>query len=403
MRTWILAVALLTCIGTDLFAQQNDSIVGIQEKKINGATTNTGDTILLDMDKTEQEKTAVIENSSEPVSHEYKVVTVADQNRDNAETHVENTKFSLFDYGKVIAVGPCLSYFNYEEFPDNSGYIQSVKNHFQKDVLVVGAPKSTEYGALIGVNISITRVIPRSHVFIRPRFSLMLGSNTYDGSLQAQIDSTPTLSYTKVTYEPKTDTKTNIFLSGGLDLGYEFSRFRLPFAFYSGLDAKLWYRDLLGESNQQYASTVTLNEVYYWFNIPFGFYYAQPINSRVVLGVEPRFDFMFYGQMQVNQDIGYGYTFNYPAVTLGNNVSYRLEAFAQFKVRENLSLKVMPYVTFYKFGKSNTDTATVTSMFGDYGKQAFYEPASNSYLAGLVFQVAFLRNPFRQARHFVAE
>lgn len=296
--------------------------------------------------------------------------------------------FSLFNYAKIVGIGPSLSYFYYNEHVDINPIIQQYRNQHTYQPIISGTPKSTEYGAVLGFNLNTARIFPRPRLFFRSHFAMLFGiANTYDGSSQADT----TEAAGTITFSPIKDQKNNLFLSGGLDLGYAFSTVKCPWAVYSGIDAKLWYRDMTLYSQQ--SGSASSSELYYWFSVPLGALITRPVSPHLVLGCEPRIDFMFYGRMQASETSSYGGSLDFPILKLGNRASYRLDAFIQTRPSSSVSLKFGPYIMLYGFAASNTDTVTLPA--GYYGttdqRVGFMEPESASFWVGLNFQVAFLR------------
>ncbi|HUI92671.1 MAG TPA: hypothetical protein VLX68_10525 [Chitinivibrionales bacterium] len=304
-------------------------------------------------------------------------------------------RFSLFNYGKTIAVGPQASYFYYNEHIEIDPLVQQFRDQYLRSPKISGEPKSSEYGGMLGVNFGITRYLPGPHLLIRPRVALLVGmGNTYDGSEQGGVLDSAGVPV-GIEFVPHKDQKDNIFLMGGCDIGYVFTNASWPTAVYSGLDAKLWYRDMVLYSEQAYVPPgTTMSETYYWFSVPIGAVITKPLSGRWLLGIEPRVDLMFFGQMQITEDVtGSDVSYNYPAVTLGSKASFRLDLYMQTRLGSSISLKFGPYAMLYGFGKSNTDTATA-SVYGEPAeKMSFWEPASASYWIGFNLQVLFLKNP----------
>jgi hypothetical protein len=299
----------------------------------------------------------------------------------------DNRLFSLFDYGKIVAIGPSLSYFYYNEHVDINPLIQEYLNQHAYAPAIAGTPKSTEYGGVLGFNMTISRSISKPRLFVRTKFGMLFGiATTYDGSTQG--DTTKTTG--TITFSSVSDQKNNFFLSGGLDLGYVFSNMKCPWTVYTGIDAKVWYRDMT--MYKQQSSGISMSEMYYWFSVPLGAVITKPVSPSLLLGVEPRVDLMFYGKMQVSMS-GYGVSLDFPTLKLGNRASYRLDAFVQTRPGQSVSLRFGPYVMLYGFSQSNTDTVFQAS-YGGYPAQraAFCEPASASFWIGFLFQVAFLRD-----------
>ena len=292
--------------------------------------------------------------------------------------------FTLFDYGEVISFGFSLDYLYYNENVDLSEEISNFTYHFRKAPLFSGAPKSTEYGFLIGLRGGGTFYSLENKLFLRPRAAVLLGfNNTYDGSLQGQPLLNSTGDTTGISYDPYKFTKNNFFLHAGCDLGYSFPLVNFPFVIYTGLDFKLWYRDLMASQDVlYYAAGVANSETYYWLGVPLGVLVTRPVNPKLVVGMDASATVMLTGGMNVTMTAGDGSAANYPAVTLGNRTSLKLELFAQNKLSDRLAVKFAPYFMWYSFGKSNIETAT--GGIGGSDAQTFFEPSSDSYLMGFI-------------------
>jgi hypothetical protein len=395
------ALSLLFVIGTEAIAQPvtQQPAAGVESQQ-------PGDTIGVDA-----HAPAVMQPAQKPQPPRTEPVIVEpviDSGAASANNAPENQPadelppplFSLFNYGKTVAIGPVATYFYYNEYIEIDPMVQQFRGMFLRAPRIAGTPKSTEYGTVIGVNFALSRFLPGPHLLIRPRVALLLGmGSTYDGSDMGQAyDSAGTTVGIKFT--PHKDQKDNIFVMGGCDIGYAFSNAALPVAIYSGLDIKLWYRDLILYSYQGYVPPgTTMSETYYWFSIPVGAIITKPLSWRWLLGAEPRADLMFFGQMKIDESVtGSDVTYYYPALTLGSKASFRLDVFAQVRLGSSMSLKFGPYAMVYGFGKSNTDTATVSSYGLTMERVAFLEPASASYWVGFNLQAVFLKKPLRNER-----
>ncbi len=354
------------------------------------------DTTTLDLDTAKQEPVKIINpKKAQAVETPHRNVETFTEDADIVAApqpeDVDSSTFSLFNYGKIVGICPSLSYFYYNEHIVLDDLMRSFKEKNLFDPTFVGSPKSSEYGFVPGFQYSVLRYIPQSHFMIRPKIGLFLGiGTTYDGTSQAMplVSNGDTIGYE---FDPHKDNKTNLFLFTSCDLGYVFSKIKWPTALYSGIDFKLWYRDLTSSSSGS-SSSESMNEVYYWFNVPLGFIITKTVSKEILFGIEPRIDFMVYGAMQVNMSTGNSnYTIDYPAVTLGNKASYRLEAFFEFR-RKHSAIRVCPYVQIYGFGQSDTATATFTAYGSTAGKMEFLEPQSASTWYGLNLQIDFLKN-----------
>jgi hypothetical protein len=302
----------------------------------------------------------------------------------------DDESFSLFNYAKIVAVGSSLSWFYYNEHPDITPIIRQFRNLYLFQPSIIGTPKSSEYGPVMGFSLNVAHFLRKPHLFIRTRFALLLGiANTYDGSAQAVADTSGGTG--SITFSPITDRKNNIFLTAGLDVGPAFAEAKCPWTAYTGLDFKLWYRDMTFYSQQ--SSGTVASELYYWFSVPLAARIVKPVSSHTLLGVEPRVDLMFYGRMQVSENSSSSGSVGFPTLTLGNRASFRCDAFIQTRVGSSLSLRFGPSIMLYGFAQSNTDTVTMPADGGSAGyRAAFMEPASASLWIGFDFQAAFLRD-----------
>ena len=294
--------------------------------------------------------------------------------------------FSLFDYGEIISFGVSVDYLYYKEEIDISDEIQSFKDYFGRPPQIQGAPKSTEYGFLIGLHLGGQFYSLENKLWARPEVTALLGfGNTYDGSLQSQLLINGNGDTVGLEYDPYKFNKNNFFVHAGCEVGYTFSNPVAPFALYSGLDFKLWYRNLIDNQGLLYYSTNIANsETYYWLGLPLGVLLTCPVSPKLVLGLDANATFMLTGNMGVTMTSSDGTPINFPNVTLGNRTSLNIALFMEKLLNEQLSIKFSPYLSWYGFGKSNTETASAGSA-----SETFYEPPSSSYLFGatLIWEV----------------
>jgi hypothetical protein len=341
---------------------------------------------------------AVIEVGADTARQEAKPSAAAGQSEQVVRLALPpdiDAKFSLFNQRNIIGIGPSLSYFYYNEHLDIDPIIQEFRSLHTYEPAIAGTPKSTEYGAVLGFTMNSMWVFRTPSLLLRSRFAMLFGiANTYDGSSQADTSQAPGT----ITFTPIKDQKNNLFITGGIDLGYAFSTEKWPWALYSGIDAKIWYRDMTLYSQQ--LSSATSSELYYWFSVPLGALVTRPVSPHLLLGCDARIDFMFYGRMQASETSPYGGSLDFPILRLGDRASYRLDAFLQTRPSGSVSFKFGPYVMLYGFAQSNTDTVTIPG--GDYGstdqRVAFWEPESASFLVGINFQVEFLRGRPAEAK-----
>jgi len=322
-----------------------------------------------------------------------------------------------------------LSYFHYKESVDLTDDIQSFRDHYLRDPTIAGAPKSTEYGTDVGISASGSFYSWRNRLFLRPRLDLIVGiGNTYDGSTQGEpvVDSPGDT--TGIQFFSFTGSKNNFLLFAGCDIGYALPSWKeiqspwyhglliplegilspglgllfcsspTPPVLYGGIDFRWWYRDLtMTQDNTYYFGTPTNVETYTSYSLAIGLMCSRPVSPDYVVGFDERVGLMFYGQMKETVNTGSGdSTVDFPAVTLGNYPSFRLELFAQRKIGDHTSVKFAPYFLFYGFEKSNSDISTTTvSSSGAGYQQAFLEPSSRTYLVGCTLTLDFLGKRLR--------
>jgi len=293
--------------------------------------------------------------------------------------------FSLFHYRKIVEIGPDLSWFYYNEHVDINPIIRQFRDIYLYQPGIEGTPKSSEYGAVLGIHLDVARYLPKPHLFTRSHFGVLLGlANTYDGSLQGTLDTSKGSG--TILFAPQSGQKNNFFIFAGVDFGPAFANVKCPWAAYTGLDLKIWYRDMIFYSQQE--GSASASELYFWFSVPLGMVITKPVSPHLLLGCEPRIDFMFYGKMQASESGGVDGSIDFPALKLGNRASLRLDAFMQTRLGPSVSLRFGPYAMLYGFAQSNTDTV---SLGGSGTRMEFVEPASASLWIGINFQVSFLR------------
>lgn len=300
-------------------------------------------------------------------------------------------KFSIFSMSKMLELGVSCEYFYYNEYIDLDEYGRSFQYKNGRPPKIIGKPKSAEYGGVFGFNVNSWFFPHGSPLFIRPKFSFLVGlGNAYDGSSQAQpFADSLTGDTIGIRYLPHADSKNNYFLAIGSDIGVGFPKAGCPFGVYTGIDARFWYRDMmLNTDKTDQTSGITNAETYYWFSVPLGLFFTKPVSVKTVVGFDARIDLMFFGTMNyLLSQASSGQSVNYPAVTLGNRASYTLELFSQFKTNDVIAWKISPYVKVYGFGKSESETAT-TSF--DNTRFSFFEPSSATLLAGCAINVLIM-------------
>jgi hypothetical protein len=389
VTVWLLGFSPCAGLAQPLDTMSGPEPAGAARHSAGGAVSAPRDTM---QQNTPASPGAVIEIGADTTRQESKPAAVAAR---QSEPIVRlalppdlDTKFSLFNQRNIIGIGPSLSYFYYNEHLDINPIIQEFRSLHTYQPAIAGTPKSTEYGAVLGFTVSSMWVFRAPSLVLRSRFAMLFGiANTYDGSSQADTSQAPGT----ITFTPIKDQKNNFFATGGIDLGYAFPTARCPWALYSGIDAKIWYRDMTLYSQQ--SSSATSSELYYWFSVPLGALVMRPVSPHVLLGCDARIDFMFYGRMQASETSPYGGSLDFPILTLGNRASYRLDAFLQTRPSGSVSFRFGPYVMLYGFAQSNTDTVTIPGGYDGSTDQrvAFLEPESASFWIGINFQVEFLR------------
>jgi hypothetical protein len=299
--------------------------------------------------------------------------------------------YNPFDFENRIMLNLCIHHLYYNERILKGDIVNSFTQQqgYPPDT-IIGKPKSTESGMLLGFWFKYMKRFSESGIFIRPQFELTLGiGNTYDGSSQGQPTSNGIDQKTGIRFIPFDTVKNNFFFTTEFNLGYSNTNTRLPFALYSGLRFAFWNRDML---SNEYISNY---EDYLWWSVPVGFMINKPVSPRWSLGCDFAFDFMFSGTMQAVMRAEYsGEEIDFPEVTLGNRCGYRLELWADGMLAEHLSFCVAPYLNLYGFGKSNTGYAQINGSRNTTTQIPFYEPESATFIAGMniTFTILMSRN-----------
>ncbi|MDD5674027.1 MAG: hypothetical protein PHC61_07690 [Chitinivibrionales bacterium] len=296
---------------------------------------------------------------------------------------------SPFSSDRVHAWGASLDYFSYAELND---YFPLNYAPFQ----IQGAPKSTEYGLMFGLNYEGALRRHGSMLLLRPKLEVEFGIHqTYDGSTQALPiinDQGDTIGFR---FLPVKIYKSNYFVRAGLDAGYCRTRALVPYYLYSGIKAGLWYRDMVADTTS-YSNQITNSELYYWFSLPVGLAFSVPLSPTLAAGLDASCDLMFFGQMKAYLsawDPESTWTTVSPAVTLGNRTGYRLELSLTYKTAEGTVFKFAPYFALYAFGRSENEISKSYAngvYTGQGNDMVFYEPSSTSWLLGVKFQIVFL-------------
>lgn len=306
-------------------------------------------------------------------------------------------QFNPLAYGRRLSFGIHIPYMYYHEKIPSGDDIRFFEDLYgQPPEFIEGKPKSTEYGLSGGFAFKYFRIFPSSGIMFSPQFSLILGpGNTYDGSKQGETITNSSGDAIGIRYKPFDTTKTNVFFNTEIDIGFSNHTYLTSFALFSGIRYSFWNRDL--GSNAQ----IDNYENYYWASIPIGAMVYRPIGSQWVLGLEGVVDFMFYGAMQaelharMNKSVG----INFPEVSLGNKLGYRIELMIGKQISERLLFQIMPFVYIYGFGKSEHKYASISGL--DYSSDEsdnlimFNEPESATVLIGINFSFNLLFSPLR--------
>jgi hypothetical protein len=314
-------------------------------------------------------------------------------------------RYGPFAFAKSIGFGLGCSYFYYrEKFPLSDILSSYAESHTAPPSIIIGSPKSTEYGYLPSANLSFTRVFPRARLFLRPSMNIMVGyKNTYDGSSQGKTITDANGNDIGLKFTPILQYKNNAFFHGAVDVGFcnLFKKFNI--AIYDGLDLKVWYRTL-GETTYDDAGIlyrIRESETYVSVSFPIGITAYLPLSRTCGIGANAVIDLMMYGEMDASTEIldndGIAVSdvsITYPAVTLGNKAQYKFELFFQAWLTERLSLRVAPYALAYSFGKSNTATAKIRTNGSEYPFMTFHEPESGSVFSGINVTLGLDFKPF---------
>ena len=191
-----------------------------------------------------------------------------------SDTGANELPFSLFFYPKIISIGVSLSWLYYSEDVDMGDLVGAFRDHYGNDPRIFGAPKSDEYGAVFGLSLGETFYHWENKAGGAAQGQPARGRQQHlrRVSLQEQDHLNATGdTMIGMEFDPYNFTKTNVFFHAGCDVGYAFPYFALPCFVYSGIDAKLWYRDLMDNQSQViYNPDMSNWELYYWFSLPLG-------------------------------------------------------------------------------------------------------------------------------------
>jgi hypothetical protein len=309
----------------------------------------------------------------------------------------ELNKLSPFSSDRVHYLGLSLDYFSYAEVSNLSEIFSD-----SMTLPVIGAPKSTEYGFLFGLDYQGAFRKHGSPWLFRPNVAVQFGiQQTYDGSTQALPLTDRHGNDTAFQFLPVKFYKTNYFIQAGTDIGYCLTHAFMPFYAYSGIKFKFWYRDMLPDTTS-YSNQITNAEEYYWFSFPLGLALSKPISPNLALGIDACLDLMFYGQMQAllsSWDSENTYETKSPAVTLSNRPGFRFEFSITYKTENDNVFQFAPYFTLYSFGQSETETSQnyVNGVYVPGQDQQFSEPSSSTWLLGAKLRILFM-SPFTRTR-----
>jgi hypothetical protein len=311
--------------------------------------------------------------------------------------------YSPFFFDKAISIGLGLSGFYYREnFPmsDEIKYFEDIYGY--PPSVIIGEPKSTEYGLLPSIDFSFTKVVPQKRFFFNPSFDLFIGyKNQYDGSSQSVDISDSDGFSVGWKYYPYKEKKNNIFFHTSVLCGFFRESKAAGAACYSGFNAKIWYRSFVPAKIELDETDGYLysSETYSSYSIPFGLTYYHRIKNMTTAGITAEIDMMFYGLMQVNESVYdendeavSNIDFDYPDVKLGNKAQYKIEAFVMHRLSRKMFIRMSIYGMAYSFGQSNTGTATETYNGNEYSMH-FFEPASSTICGGIKADIGFSFTP----------
>jgi hypothetical protein len=307
---------------------------------------------------------------------------------------------SPFSSDRVHYLGVSLDYFSYAEVSNLTDVFPGYPDNYPPN-FIQGAPKSTEYGLLFGLDYQGVLRKHGSPWLFRPNIDVQFGIHqTYDGSTQAETVLNRIGDTIGFKFEPVKFYKNNYFIQTGLDVGYCWTHAIVPFYAYSGLKGKFWYRDMTPDS-VSYSNQITNSEMYYWFSAPIGLAISIPVSPNIALGLDVCCDLMFYGQMQALYswwDPENNFTTKSPAVTLSNRAGVHLEFSITFKLTDKTAFQFAPYFTKYAFGQSETEIQQSFNNGMSVGPNvSFSEPSSSTWLLGAKFRMA-LMSPFTRTR-----
>ncbi len=288
----------------------------------------------------------------------------------------------------TIYFGPRVDYIHYDE----KFYLCDFQELADKDgatiVRIDGDPKSREYGVNPGFFFTyqyIGKKVPLS--FTIPKASFQIGFfNAYDGSTQDRR-SVGNNEYV-VEFEPYRFNKLNFYGTYGMELGYFMDLEKTHIHIVTGLNGRIWYRDLVNSSEVPDGLRVTNVELYHWLTAPIKTEIGFPVSKTFTFGVNLGLKFLLSGRMKYILSLSDNYGNSAKAfanpVTLAHQANFfdKLGICAGLFFQQRLSLrksiKVSPYFEYFYSGKSNIGEIDFDSNSG-----YFYEPASKTFLIGL--------------------
>jgi len=284
----------------------------------------------------------------------------------------------------TVLLGPRAGYLFYDEIFNQKDMqeLAATEGFYIKQI--IGWPKSTEYGVWPGFSFQYRYIGPNVPVFITiPKISFAIGIfNTYDGSRCTTMYVNPEKDTADVQYFPATFQKMNLFLNYGFDLGYLFVIKKFRLSVNSGIDGRIWVRDLVDRSETLPEGVhFRNNEVYSWIYFPINASFSFQPTNKFSIGVLAGLDFMASGSMQINLKMWDAYDAieaNAEKVKLANTLGYHAALLIEPRLSRARAVKFSPFIHYYQFGRSNIGTITIQ---GDSGH--FYEPASKTIVVGI--------------------
>lgn len=230
------------------------------------------------------------------------------------------------------------------------------------DYLEKSAPpnRSSEKGALPGIDLSYEVQPYRGAWFVKINSTLTRASTQYDGTSFSLDQSGPV--------KPTTGTTSNRFIDarivGGGQLG--------EFAPYAGIGRTLWSRG----NGEVVNGVISFPEDYSWFYAPVGIRWRHELGSSWRIGADASVQIMFGGQIEVDLSKRYVASSDGKG-NLGSMLGYRAEVPLEYMVWHGLGIALAPWFQYSAIGESPAFALTVGGQDG-----MFVEPESRTFQYG---------------------